>query len=320
MSEKNTSLNIENDIPIKKHTSKSFVAAVILGIFIGLAVIIPGVSGSTIAIIFGLYTGMLYAFGNILTDFRRCFAFLLPIGIGVVVGFAGGFLIIQKFFEPYIFRVICLFVGLMIGATPSLTAEIKGTKVTPLRVILFCVGVAIPVAIGVVSILLSSGTSASGGAFEVIEPWRIAAYFPLGFIVSVTQIVPGLSATAILMAFGQFAPILDSLHLDYLLNNPLAILLFASLGIGFVCGIVVVSRIFSAILKKHKTTAFFAVIGLSFGSIASMFINTDVFAVYGEWAKGGIPLPTVLIAAALLALGFALSFFLTRYELSHTQK
>lgn len=320
MSEKNTSLNIENDIPIKKHTSKSFVAAVILGIFIGLAVIIPGVSGSTIAIIFGLYTGMLYAFGNILTDFRRCFAFLLPIGIGVVVGFAGGFLIIQKFFEPYIFRVICLFVGLMIGATPALTAEIKGTKVTPLRVILFCVGVAIPVAIGVVSILLSSGTSASGGAFEVIEPWRIAAYFPLGFIVSVTQIVPGLSATAILMAFGQFAPILDSLHLDYLLNNPLAILLFASLGIGFVCGIVVVSRIFSAILKKHKTTAFFAVIGLSFGSIASMFINTDVFAVYGEWAKSGIPLPTVLIAAALLALGFALSFFLTRYELSHTQK
>ena len=320
MSEKNTSLNIENDIPIKKHTSKSFVAAVILGVFIGLAVIIPGVSGSTIAIIFGLYTGMLYAFGNILTDFRRCFAFLLPIGIGVVVGFAGGFLIIQKFFEPYIFRVICLFVGLMIGATPALTAEIKGTKVTPLRVILFCVGVAIPVAIGVLSILLSSGTSASGGAFEVIEPWRIAAYFPLGFIVSVTQIVPGLSATAILMAFGQFAPILDSLHLDYLLNNPLAILLFASLGIGFVCGIVVVSRIFSAILKKHKTTAFFAVIGLSFGSIASMFINTDVFAVYGEWAKSGIPLPTVLIAAALLALGFALSFFLTRYELSHTQK
>ena len=102
MSKKNTSLNIENDIPIKKHTSKSFVAAVILGVFIGLAVIIPGVSGSTIAIIFGLYTGMLYAFGNILTDFRRCFAFILPIGIGVVVGFAGGFLIIQKFFLGFL--------------------------------------------------------------------------------------------------------------------------------------------------------------------------------------------------------------------------
>ena len=320
MSEKNTSLNIENDIPIKKHTSKSFTAAVILGVFIGLAVIIPGVSGSTIAIIFGLYTGMLYAFGNILTDFKRCFAFLFPIGIGVVVGFGAGFLVIQKFFEPYIFEVICLFVGLMIGATPALTAEIKGAKLNPLRAVLFCIGLAIPIAIGVISILLSADASTSGGAFEVIEPWRIAAYFPLGFIVSITQIVPGLSATAILMAFGQFAPILDSLHVDYLLNNPIAILLFASLGFGFVCGIIIVSKIFSAILKKHKTTAFFAVIGLSFGSIASMFINTDVFAVYGEWAESGIPLPTAVIAAALLAIGFALSFALTKYELKNNKQ
>ena len=73
---------------IKKHTPKSFLLALLLGVFIGLAVIVPGVSGSTIAIIFGLYTGMLYAIGNILGDFKRCFAFLLPIGLGVVVGFA----------------------------------------------------------------------------------------------------------------------------------------------------------------------------------------------------------------------------------------
>lgn len=320
MSEKNKSINTKNDTPIKKYTPKLFITAMILGVFIGLAVIIPGVSGSTIAIIFGLYTAMLYAFGNILMDFKRCFIFLFPIGIGVVLGFAAGFLVIQKFFEPYIFQIICLFVGLMIGATPALTAEIKGAKITTSRAVLFCIGVIIPIAIGIISILLSTDASTSGGAFETIEPWRIAAYFPLGFIVSVTQIVPGLSATAILMAFGQFAPILDSLHLDYLLNNPTAILLFASLGLGFVCGIIIVSRIFSAILKKHKTTAFFAVIGLSFGSIASMFINTDVFAVYGEWAAQGIPTATAVIAPILLVIGFILSFLLTRYELNHNQK
>ena len=320
MSDKNKTLNTQNDTPIKKYTPKLFITAMILGVFIGLAVIIPGVSGSTIAIIFGLYTAMLYAFGHILTDFKRCFTFLFPIGIGVVLGFGAGFLVIQKFFEPYIFQIICLFVGLMIGAIPALTIEIKGEKINALRAILFCIGVTIPVAIGVISIILSADAPASEGAFEVIEPWRIAAYFPLGFIVSITQIVPGLSATAILMAFGQFAPILDSLHLDYLLNNPAAILLFASLGFGFVCGIIIVSRIFSAILKKHKSTAFFAVIGLSFGSIASMFINPDVFAVYGEWAKNGVSLPTAIIAVVLLVIGFIPSFFLTRYELKNTKK
>ena len=51
-----------------------------------------------------------------------------------------------------------------------------------------------------------------------------------------------------------------------------------------------------------------------------MFINTDVFAVYGEWAQNGIPLPTMLIAVALLACGFALSFALTKYELKNNKQ
>lgn len=310
----------ECDIPIKKHSAKSFFAAIILGVFIGLAVIIPGVSGSTMAIIFGLYTGMLYALGNILGDFRRCFAFLLPIGIGAVIGFGAGFLVIQNVFERYVFRIICLFVGLMLGATPALTKEIKGARLTPLRVILFCTGIAIPLIISGVSIALSAGAAETGEAFESIAPSRMIAYLPLGFLVSITQIVPGLSATAILMAFGQFRPLLNSLHKDYILENPTVILLYAALALGFVCGIVCVSRAFSAILKKHKTTAFFAVIGLSFGSICSMFFNTDVYATYTQWASTGIPTSVIIIAPILLALGFILSLLLTRYELKHQEE
>ena len=307
--------NLDN-APIGKHTARSFAAALILGIFIGLAVIIPGVSGSTIAIIFGLYTGMLYALGNILNDFRRCFAFLLPIGIGVVLGFAGGFLIIQKFFEPYIFRIVCLFVGLMLGATPALTREIKGEKMNAKRITLFCIGLMIPIAISVVSIMLSAGTPDTGAPFSDIGAGKILSYFPLGFVLSATQIVPGLSATAILMATGQFSPILNSLHVEYILNNPVVIALFGALGVGFVAGLVCISRLFSKILEKHKVTAFFGVVGLSFGSIASMFLNTDLFAVYNEWARTGISLPAIIIGAALLGTGFVLSFALTKYELS----
>ena len=304
-----------DDCPAKKHTTKSWIMALILGVFIGLAVIVPGVSGSTIAIIFGLYTGMLYAFGHILGDFKRCFKFLLPIGIGVVVGFVAGFLVIQKVFEAYLFQVICLFVGLMIGAVPALTKEIKGEKVTVSRGILFAVGLLIPIAISIVSIVLSGGeeTTASFTDFPV---WRIFAYLPLGFVVSVTQIVPGLSATAILMAFGQFKPILNSLHREYIFENPQVLLLYAALGVGFLVGIVCVSRIFSAIIAKNKAAAFFMVIGLAFGSIASMFLNTDVYALYTQWASNGIPVVTVIVSAVLLIVGFVASLLLTKYELS----
>lgn len=312
----------DNEISvIKKHSTKSFIIAFILGIFIGLAVIVPGISGSTIAIIFGLYTGMLYAIGNILADFKRCFAFLLPIGLGVVIGFAAGFLVIQSVFEMYLFQLICLFVGLMLGAVPAITKEIKGAKITPLRVILLIIGFMIPLAIGVVSIVLSSAESESAASFTGFPWWLFAAYLPLGFVVSITQIVPGLSATAILMAFGQFKPILNSLHSEYIFGNPIVVLLYACLGIGFIVGLISMSKLFSSILSKHKHTAFFAVTGLSFGSIASMFVNTDMYELYLEWgASNSLPVTVIIIGAILLIAGFAVSLLLTKYELSHSKE
>ncbi len=304
------------DCPIKKHSVKSWFAALVLGIFFGLAVIVPGVSGSTIAIIFGFYAGMLYGLGNILNDFKRCFAFLLPIGIGAIFGFGVGFLLLKELFEAYVFQVVCLFVGLMIGAVPALTKEIKGEKASALRVILFAIGIIIPLAIGGISIALMGGEETT--ATLTFSVWRMLAYLPLGFVVAITQVVPGLSATAILMAFGQFKPILNSIDKDVLLGSPLVLLLLAALGIGFIIGIVCISRIFSAIIKRHKGTAFYMVVGLSFGSIASMFLNTDVYTVYVGWVQNGISVPAVIVGIVLLVLGFVGSFLLTKYELSHS--
>lgn len=295
--------------------SKSRLLAFVLGIFIGLAVIVPGVSGSTIAIIFGLYTALLYAIGNIFNDFRRCVLFLIPLALGAAVGFLGGFLIIQRVFGKYLFQIVCLFVGLMTGALPAVTREIKGARLTPVRTALLPIGILIPIAIGVLSIFLTQGGE-SAETFVDFSVWRFVLYFPLGFVVSATQIIPGLSATAILMAAGQFGPILNSLHLDYILENPAVLGLYASIGIGFLVGLVAISRLFSSVLAKHKTTAFFLVSGLSIGSIASMFVNPDVTEVYAEWAAGnGNPVVAIAIGASLLAVGFALSFLLTRYEL-----
>lgn len=303
------------DSPLKKHTPKSWITALILGIFVGLAVIVPGISGSTIAIIFGLYTAMLYAIGNILGDFKRCIKFLLPIGIGVVVGFVAGFLVIQNIFEAFLFQLISLFAGLMIGAIPALTKEIKGTKLSTGRGALFVIGFLIPVAISVISIILSSAGDEGAGVVE-FSFGKALLYLPLGFVVSITQIVPGLSATAILMAFGQFRPIINSLHREYLFENPSVIVLFAALALGFLIGLVSISKAFSAIFAKHKTTAFYMIIGLAFGSIASMFLNSDVYALYCEWAATSVPVLDVIIGIVLLIIGTVLSYALTRYELS----
>ncbi len=302
---------------LPRHTAKSFLLAVLLGVFIGLAVIIPGISGSTVAIIFGMYASLLYAIGHIVGDFKRCFAYLFPIGIGGVVGFFGGFLVVQRVFENYMFILVCLFAGLMCGAFPAITAEVKGEKRSPLRVLLLCIGVTVPLIVGGISILLGSGSdTAITAAFSSFPLYLFLLYLPLGAAVSATQIIPGLSATAILMACGQFKPILASMHLDYILQNPLFIVLMLCLVAGFGIGIILISRGFSRLIELHRAPTFFLVVGLSLGSVISMFFNLDMWGIYTEWAASGIDALQLTVGAALLALGFAVSFALTKYELN----
>ena len=83
----------------------------------------------------------------------------------------------------------------------------------------------------VISVILNESSSEPINASIPL----IIAYFFMGFFVSLTQLVPGLSCSALLMAFGQFGAILASVHLDYLLENPMVIVAIGSLGVGFVC-------------------------------------------------------------------------------------
>ena len=310
-----------NSVELKPYTAKSWIKAFVLGLFIGLAVIIPGVSGSTVAIMFGLYASLLYAIGNIFKDFKNCVKFLIPIGIGAVIGFAAGFLLVQLLLEKYIFVVICLFVGLMIGASPALLNEIKGESSSGVRILLMVIGVIIPLGIGALSVYLDppalievEGASEAFTAF----PWYLfLLYVPLGVLISATQLIPGLSATAIMMALGQFKPIMDSVHLDYILANPAFIALMLCLVGGFGIGLIIISKAFSKLLAWRRAATFYFVIGLSFGSIASMFLNPDIVQVYFNWGHGGFSVIELIVGIILLGVGLTGSALLTRYGLIH---
>ena len=142
------------EIALIKYNQKSWCKSALLGFFIGLAVIVPGISGSTVAIIFKLYDQFLYALGNLFKQFKKCFLFLLPIGVGIVIGVLLGFIAVEKLLQWLPFAVVCLFAGLMCGAFPAVKDEIKGAKITPKRVALFAIGLCIPVALGCVSAIL----------------------------------------------------------------------------------------------------------------------------------------------------------------------
>lgn len=299
------------DEPDLRYKNKKEVAkGGVLGFFIGLAVIVPGVSGSAVAIIFRLYDKLLYALGNILKKFGKCLRFLLPVGIGLVVGFVLGFFAVQKLIDLVPFIVIGLFAGLMLGAFPAVSAEIKGERKTPARLALFLAGLAVPVAFGIVSTLCVPG----GRGLENLQPYHYILFLVLGAAVAVTQIVPGLSASALLMMAGYFSSLMDSVHLSYWQQNPAVFGVYACLVVGFLAGLIGFSKALSTLLSRRRVPSFFAICGLSLGSVITMFFNPDVFAVYQSWASGGVEVLDLVLGILLFFAGAACAYLFVRKE------
>ncbi len=316
--------NQSMEMALIQYNKKTWSKSALLGFIIGLAVIVPGISGSTVAIIFKLYDQFLYAVGNLFKKFKACFLFLLPIGLGLAVGFLVGLFGVKELLELNLFAVVCLFAGLMCGAFPAVKDEIKGVEKTPKRVVLFLLGFCIPVALGCVSAVLSTtvqgGQNASGEVstiFDNVQVWQVALALIIGYAVGVTQIVPGLSASALLMALGWYKSLMDSVSVSYLMGNPAVLLIFGGLGVGFLLGIFTFSRLLTYLFDKARQTSYCMIVGLSLGSIVSMFCNGDVVATYQAWAVNGFTGEAWLslgIGTLLFALGCVLAYWLVRVE------
>lgn len=303
------------EIALIKYNKKTWCKSGLLGFFIGLAVIVPGISGSTVAIIFKLYDQFLYAVGNIFKKFKQCFLFLLPIALGLGVGFLLGLIGVKKLLEINMFAVVCLFAGLMSGAFPAVKDEIKGADPNKKRLALFALGVLIPVAVGCVSAWFSVGESgAVADRFAKVNAGQVCLALVIGFVVGMTQIVPGLSASAFLMTVGWYHGLMESVSMTYWQNNPAVLLVYGGLGIGFLAGLLAFSKLLTFAFAKARQTAYFLIVGLSLGSILSMFCNGDIVSVYLGWTGAGNPLLDILFGVVLFAVGAFGAYMLVRYQ------
>lgn len=307
------------EIALIKYNKKTWCKSAFLGFFIGLAVIVPGISGSTVAIIFKLYDQFLYALGNLFKKFKKCFAFLLPIGIGVVVGILLGFIAVKQLLEILPFAIICLFTGLMSGAFPAVKDELKGAQRNFKRIALFALGLCIPVALGCFSaIITANGKSSTSDAFANVQWWHVVLAVVVGAVMAITQIVPGLSASAFLMAVGWFNSVVFSVSMTYWKSNPQIFLVYAGLGVGFLVGLFGFSKLLTNVFSKARHTAYSMIVGLSLGSILSMFCNGDTMEVYVSWASGGVStgrmILDIVLGVLLFIAGAVGAYLLVRYQ------
>lgn len=298
-----------SEVKLEKYNLKSWLKSALTGFLVGLAVILPGISGATISILFKLYDKMLYAVSKIFKKFKSCALFLLPIVIGGLIGFLIGFFVIQSVIEDYTFIVVCIFGGLMLGATPEIYQEIKGEKITPIRISLILIGFAFPVALAAIFANVPELDLTS--TFVAFPWWIHLVGFLVGALISLTQIIPGLSATVLLMSIGFFKPMMNAVHFDTLINEPQWILFFFLFVVGFIVGFFLLSKVMSFFFKKWHTNMYFLITGLTFGSVVSIFYNNDVANVYetiwpndsGKLALDlGVGIPLFIVCVALTYL------------------
>ena len=288
----------------------------VLGAFIGLAVIVPGVSGSAVAIIFRLYEKLLYALGGIFHRFKESARFLLPIALGGIVGLAAGFFGVRFLLNLLPFAIVALFAGLMLGAFPAVTDEIKGEKPTPLRILLFLLGLLFPIGLSALSVFGTPDML----SLDNLSWYHYILFLLVGYAIAVTQLVPGLSATALLMTFGCFTPLMNSVSLTYWQENPMVLLVYACLAVGFVLGLLTFSNGLSRLLEKKRAPAFYTIAGLSLGSIVTMFFNPEIVEVYESWTIGAAMWRELGIGMALFGIGIIAATYFVRYERNRVMK
>ncbi len=304
------------EIDLRYKNGKEVFKGGVLGAFIGLAVIVPGVSGSAVAIIFRLYEKLLYALGGIFRRFKESARFLLPVVLGGIVGLVVGFFGVKALLNLLPFAIVALFAGLMLGAFPAVTDEIKGEKPTPLRIVLFFLGLLFPLGLSALSVFGTPDML----SLEELSWYHYLLFLLVGYAIAVTQLVPGLSATALLMTFGCFTPLVNSVDPAYWQENPMVLLVYACLAVGFVLGLLTVSNGMSRLLEKKRAPAFYTIAGLSLGSILTMFFNPEIMEIYAGWNMDAAMWGEIGIGAVLFAIGIAAATFFVRFERRRVMK
>lgn len=231
------------------------------GIIIGIGKIIPGVSGSMLAISMGIYHKLISSVNNFFKYPKQNFKFLFKIAIGVIISIVFLSNLILKCLDKFYLPTMFLFIGFIIGGLTDLKKEIN-PKYNYIIVISFV----IITFFGIINI--DNTIDINNNFFNIIY------FFIIGIVDAITMVVPGISGTATLMMLGAYEKIMElySNIFDFsLLAHNLKV--FIPYGIGLLIGIICTVKVIQFFFNNYKEKTYSAITGISLSTIIFMFIK-----------------------------------------------
>ncbi len=243
------------------------IMTILKGFVLGIANIIPGVSGGTLAITLGIYEKLIDIISNFRKKIKDNIKFVILLVIGVAIGLLLFSNIISICLDKFPFITIMFFIGIILGGTPILFKKVKKHK-TIYNIIIFTI------TFSIVMIMTFVGNSERIITLENLNILKILGLFFAGFVAAASMLLPGISGSFVLMLMGYYRPIVDSIkdltHFNNILHN---IIILGFAGVGILCGLILSAKLINWLLKKYEIPTYFGIIGFVMASVISIFIS-----------------------------------------------
>ena len=189
---------------------------ILKGFIIGLGKIIPGVSGSMLAISLGLYEKLINSINNFFKDIIKNSKFLINVLIGVLISIILFSKVVVLLLNKYYIITMFSFIGLILGGMSDIKKEIDIKKDYKLIVIIMLFFI-------IINYLTFSNDINIQNNFVKFIYWVF-----VGLVDAVSTVVPGISGTSMLMMMGAYDELMLTIssifNIDIIIYN-LSILL-----------------------------------------------------------------------------------------------
>ena len=242
----------------------NYIKKIIAGIAVGIANVIPGISGGTIAVVFGVYSDLIGAASldikTIKTNFKIYLCLFGGMGLGVLL-FARLFKLV---YERFPVQTNFFFVGLIIGSifiifdlVREKEKESSFTKVS--KIVWFFIGLSIMLAL----YFFKGAAASSATAIETLSFGNFILLFLIGFAGAAAMVIPGISGSFLLLILGAYYTVIKAIT-DF--NIPVLI----PIGLGVLAGFILSARLIGFLMEKFPKITYAFILGLVAGSIRHM--------------------------------------------------
>lgn len=249
---------------------------ILQGMVVGIANIIPGVSGGTMMVAMGLYDRLIHAITHLKSEFKESMKLLIPIFAGAGIAIIALSRLFEFLLATWPIPTNFAFCGLIAGSLPFIFKKVKGHKVTVSKIIPFLIFFGVVI---LMALLGETGEASADVSFGFVNVLKL---FGVGVVAAATMVVPGVSGSMMLMLLGYYDTILKAINdfVDALVKFDMGGLatgvgILAPFGIGVVIGIFLIAKLIEFIFSKAEIHAYYGIIGLILASPIAILMKTD---------------------------------------------